>query len=1343
MFSCIEVHNLPSFKNVQYMIRWLHLSDLHLGNEDMSSSEMRARLLDFIKKDVGTIDYIFLTGDILTAGPRSSGYTPEMAEFLQSICSACGVDSDRLFIVAGNHDVNRDAPQRDEAIRRVKFQWNGYYDPMNGEIQEEDRKLIWNGQNDFRAFLSSIYTQPHLQFYLQPEAPHFSIETEHFNILHLDSTLSYTKDQEASNLIIGTKYLQNVLKGINSKKPTILLSHYPITSLLQDEKKEVGILLQHYGVRLWLAGHEHDHCLMPYQYLHHLQAGELRYERGATSSILIGSYDPISHGCQVKAYKWYNEGWATYPFVNLDSDEKDVYKFELKPYENNPLPALTKKTRLVNEPAMYRLTDKLNKSLFPRIESQFDKSDIQSLLDCAWQSGTNGLILIGEGGMGKSTMLLSFCNESTKPALYVSAEQMASLGFGIEEYCIDSIFDGDEKSYRAATSIRFKDQSLIIIIDGLNEVDADSEGRLIRDIQRMNFLKGIQIVIASRVDFTFRYNLNGYCKASVEGPGEDALQRFFTANEWATICKSPNLRRLLQNPMLATIYKEVCSIIEDFQNVEFLTWRLPISTSTDLFFNYYLAQIALMMKRQGISGRKVLEAIYCIDVVLPAIAYRYEESYSINKLNEDFRSILSGMNLSFFIDEDELEAARDYFSMRKPIKMTSGTISDTLINELHLMHREGNTTSFSHQMYRDYLAAKFILNESTSQEKIGGMWNRRLFAHPLARHICNGSGKYWCGTALDVKNCASTLATPAMIIKNIFNCFPSSAEGGVADFSNLDLEDTPLPDAPALPAKISLKGSSINFASLGLDIGSPEVYRLLAFSEDQKFLAAATVNRIEIFDIRNNQSVFTFRIGLRAVNMIFYHNYLLVNAGSVMVFGLDEKWRFIGEISPRTGRISNRQTKFIIAQDSSLYIGYKNCLMEYNLENCLLIRSIPGSHDQINFSGSTSLNQLKCNLCNIKDPGLSNQEIAVATLDKLCAKSYIDGRIEIYLDKEPFITFGRKVTVLQDAAISDAGNLIVTLSSDIFADGRRLQIWDADKNLKLEERFCDSAIEKINLSANGKWILGVAQKGTWIFNRATGCEEWSKETFVSNQHGKLITIGDTILRKDRSTGRLESRDLKTGKVAQMQCTVENPSIVCLLNNQEIAAVDNHSSALYFPSDRTGRQLRIYNSGETIQAVQAFKSQPFIAVAASSGMVSIYHTGTGQRTRKLDNNYCHVHITACHPTKTILAHTDGRRRLSLEFYYETNRYGKKIGWWRSYSYQNNLDSRILDLAFNASQSSLIVILANGRILYLTEDKCEYLSSSRIITSFNTDAYDFTDVRCSKQVAEVLTQNKCLQ
>lgn len=315
------------------MIRWLHISDLHLGSDGAVTAMLRDELPSFLKSKGLKCDYVFCTGDIRTANVNPNDFTDDMAAFLKQVCEAVGITIERLFIVPGNHDINRDVAGRAEAIEGAMWGKNFYYNSDDGIIKPEDISKIMSGEIDFKSFLEKVYPQNRIDYYGKIDAPHFNIETDDFNILHVDTTVAYTKGHEAYDLVVGTNYLYNVIRSLNKRKPTILLAHYPYDCLRQSEKKVLSTMLQHNDVRLWLAGHEHDKLLKKEQYLDVLQAGELRKEDKTSPSFLIGEYEPTTFDCKVTAYMWYPEGWEKYPYVDLDNTPQDVYNFKLFPAE--------------------------------------------------------------------------------------------------------------------------------------------------------------------------------------------------------------------------------------------------------------------------------------------------------------------------------------------------------------------------------------------------------------------------------------------------------------------------------------------------------------------------------------------------------------------------------------------------------------------------------------------------------------------------------------------------------------------------------------------------------------------------------------------------------------------------------------------------------------------------------------------------------------------------------------------------------------------------------------------------------------------------------------------------
>lgn len=1321
-----------------FMVRWLHISDLHLGDDDMSSTLLREELPLFLESQNFKFDYVFVTGDIRTANASPNCFTDDMADYLKRLCQSVGITTERLFIVPGNHDVDRDAAGRDEAVRKVMFGRTGYYVPARGKMEEEDTERILCGEKDFYEFLAGLYDEDRRALYGKPSSPHFNIETEDFNILHVDSTLVYTKGQEANDLVVGTKYLQNALASLNKDKPTLLLSHYPVTSMLQDEKKYLSTLLQKHGVKLWMAGHEHDHILQKIHYLYSLQAGELRYEENSHATFLTGDYDPLTCRCRVSAYTWFAEGWAKYPIVDLEGREQDVFEFSLEPQNKKAPSSITGHTQELNQPFYSVLPDEIEKDLFPEIEADEEVFQLDTLLSDSWNSGTPHVILLADGGMGKSTMLMDFCKNSTIPVLYLPAERLVALDMGIEKYCVNFLFRGNADGYRNALLNKYREPSLCLVVDGINEVDGHSERKFINELQRISMFKGVQIIVSSRSDFTIRYSMVGFRRSRLRLLEDRNIQRFFSQREWEHIKDTATLKNLLRNPMMVTIYREVCSVIETYNNVEFLDWILPVQNASDLFHNYYLAQIALMMRRGNVDSRKILLAMVCIQEVLPAIAYSYEQAYLLHKSNDEFRKLLDDVLEHGTVQEDTLDAVREYFRNFDLMELHRGTVADLLVNELHLLYRDKRTTFFPHQMYRDYLSAQWIVKESYGADKIEQVWNKREIPFPVMEHVRMCSGRYWEGIAEQVHQAGRSRADAGCMIRNLFACFPSDDRGGCADYSGLDLTGVQLPDNVVSASKILLKDCCIDKDTLGFFSGNPLRFTTLCFSPDCSFLAASADKNVVIYSIKDGRKPFRYDIGKKTAKMAFYSRFPIVNAGSLIVFVHEDEWRYVGEIKDKDGSVT-RKLRSLYAKNDVLYLYYTNREVRYRLSDCSRLEIINGKDRGANHADGENLSLLKQTFFPYSVGEQPDEIIAKAEELELHAVSYGDGRLEVYHGKELVTQLERGVTILMDAAISGDGTVAATLSYAVFDGRRRIQIWDLNRQSKMTDVYCPKSVKRIHLAECGVWLLGETPGATWTYNYENHIERWYKEHFVSNHQGRLVTYKDNVLRKD-ARHNLFLFNLDSGEMRAQDCPVSNPKLVCFFNDGSLAAVNASGRLLKFKSRRNGEVMTVNKDGAEIVSIQPFKQQPFIAVATSDGLISIYHTGDGLRKRKLDS-HMPANKVIIHPTLTVIAHSDGRRYLETRNYYEWDGHGKRCGRWYDNPYGGKpfIDSNILDMAFNEARHLLVVIQANGRIQFHHEKYCDYKSSFTIITAFHVDAYEFEGIQCSPELQEELKRN----
>lgn len=316
------------------IIKWLHISDLHLNIDGVENRRLRKKLIEYLQNLTTQCDYVFCTGDLRFA-PMGE-YAQDTFEVLKNICNAVDVPLEYLFVTPGNHDVDRDIRGRDEAIRNEWFSGENAvkkYNPAIGIINPENLKLIMSGTNAYREVIQKILDEQSKALTVETFqfGPHTLLKTENLNVIELDSTIAYTSNQY-SNLIIGTEYLQKALELCNQKNVTIVLTHYSFDFLDRKEQEIVAALFRDYNVRLWLSGHEHNNlCRKQRDWFYEFQCGNLLLEDGARTCILVGQLNTETLDGHIKAHAWFSpDGWGTYPFVCPGTDDPSTYYFSLK-----------------------------------------------------------------------------------------------------------------------------------------------------------------------------------------------------------------------------------------------------------------------------------------------------------------------------------------------------------------------------------------------------------------------------------------------------------------------------------------------------------------------------------------------------------------------------------------------------------------------------------------------------------------------------------------------------------------------------------------------------------------------------------------------------------------------------------------------------------------------------------------------------------------------------------------------------------------------------------------------------------------------------------------------------
>lgn len=749
-----------------------------------------------------------------------------------------------------------------------------------------------------------------------------------------------------------------------------------------------------------------------------------------------------------------------------------------------------------------------------------------------------------------------------------------------------------------------------------------------------------------------------------------------------------------------------------------------------MLINYYLSQMAILLNRVSVDGEKLIKSYFSIATVLPYVAYLCESKNHLHLSIDQFSDAIKNVHFDRS-DKIVAELQREY-RLRNVPDFLEFDIEDYLITESGLLKKVGDRIYFQHQIYRDYLAAVYIANNTTSKN-VDDLWNQRKFTYIVSMHLYELANKQWCPTAqLVADNAKGIIKDKYLQVLNLVMTYDCKD----ADYSNLDLTDIRLLHQG--DGNICLKDALISDYSIGCEASSPTDYLALRFSEDNRWLIGFRQNELTIWDVENGEEVSRLKIQGQPSGISFIENLLLFSVNAHQCSGLyvfefrDGSWKKNAFIK----NIFNKRLRKMQLENNQICCYYNNRIQKYSINNGKQISNVavPKAYQNTHLGEVIVLEEDF-----FKNNG-RNEIMFSRTVSKdrqLYAECYRDGRFHIcYFGGEILHTFDVKRTAIHDAAISDNGLHAVTVSYEVYCGKRKIQLWDLENHRKVEERLCTENTKSVHLVETGEWILGKEEDRVWCWNWSDRNKFYYLDAeLVSNQYKKFTSYGNKILRRNQKQ-TVELFDLDN----QMVIPIFNPrreiKLAAIMPNEKLAVVAKKAQYAIFDSIRDGRELKVNSQAAKILGLFSFKQEPFIAVATSDDVVSMYHTGTGQRTIILESKSgCRV-ITG-HPQKMAIGCAGKGNKITV-FRYFTWDDGRK-GKWCSAFPKFPILGNILDLAFNVKNEELIAISSTGQIYYMSDLFCDYRSQTQVINGFNVTSYDFSNVKCEKHVLNQLIAN----
>ena len=263
------------------LFTWVHLSDIHVGHGDPAHRWDQKMVLREIARDVVAAraegldipapDALLVTGDVAFSGngvvraPDTKSREYEGAKaFLLEVAGKLGLAEKDVFVVPGNHDVDRSKDRDRNTARLVKALQSGddALDTVLGDL--EGRKRLAGRMAAYLAFAADL-APACLGPLREPEDRlSWSMRLQRgrgltVRLVGLNTALLSSGDNDFGNLRLGNEQLQRTFDDppiADDGELVIALSHHPLRGWLADAK-DAEAKIRRYA-HLHLCGHVHE-----------------------------------------------------------------------------------------------------------------------------------------------------------------------------------------------------------------------------------------------------------------------------------------------------------------------------------------------------------------------------------------------------------------------------------------------------------------------------------------------------------------------------------------------------------------------------------------------------------------------------------------------------------------------------------------------------------------------------------------------------------------------------------------------------------------------------------------------------------------------------------------------------------------------------------------------------------------------------------------------------------------------------------------------------------------------------------------------------------------------------
>lgn len=429
-----------------------------------------------------------------------------------------------------------------------------------------------------------------------------------------------------------------------------------------------------------------------------------------------------------------------------------------------------------------------------QVKSGEEETPLQQAVQSLWGREKPHAVVLGDGGMGKTVSLVRLWEDMLKQSSVDSRQLAVPVFVALNEY--NAIPESEKHDFvlrsiarncglaealtddwkntlwellktpfpnAAASSLTPNPSSLpsvLLMLDGFNEVTVKKDQLLI-DLNRLSEqAKGMQMVITSRyVEIqNFTWAQHSEVVELLPLPSDKIGEYLQQVN--LPLPEDEALQKLFGNPMMLTLYAGASSIAKKYEHDQRFRF-LPTGSYGELLWNFNEAQLARHLEDLEHAPDEQAWHCFLLRCLVPRLAYKMELEGQFfvptrKALNPafNFKTLLDEAFADLNREEltevfPELDGKRSLLGLGElsdldAREQRSQKVLKYLVEKLHLLVAEDEALRFVHQNFRDFFAACHLRNVAEMALVRGVLpeeWKVRTFPVYLRRMIGEMEGE--------------------------------------------------------------------------------------------------------------------------------------------------------------------------------------------------------------------------------------------------------------------------------------------------------------------------------------------------------------------------------------------------------------------------------------------------------------------------------------------------------------------------------------------------------------------------------------------------------------------------